>query len=71
MTDFFYEYEVSKQIRELEALDRRLEHWGWYRGRKIGSAREGWRFRIGEALVHLGYWLQGRGHDEVGVSGKL
>ncbi len=59
MTDFFYEYEVSKQFRELEALDRRLERWGWFRGHEIGSAPAGWRFRIGRALIHLGCWLQG------------
>ena len=31
MTIFFHEYEASRQRRELEALDRKLEHWGWYR----------------------------------------
>lgn len=61
MTDFFYEYEASKQFRELEALDRRLEHWGWYRRHETGSAAPGRRFRVGEALIYLGCWLQGRG----------
>jgi len=71
MTDFFYEYEASKQFRELEALDRRLEHWGWYRRHETGSAAPGWRVRVGEALIGLGFWLQGRGEAEgLGVPGK-
>jgi hypothetical protein len=71
MTHLFTEYEVSKQIRELEALDRRLEHRGWHRGREAGPPAPAWRVRVGEALIGLGFWLQGRGKAEgLGVPGK-
>lgn len=59
MTDFFYEYEVSKKIREIEALDRRLEKWGWYRRGHHVPEKPGWRFRLGATLVRAGCWLQG------------
>ena len=64
MPHFFYEYEVLKQIREFEVLDRRLEHCGWYRGHETGLKAPGWRFRMGETLIRFGCWLQGKGETE-------
>ena len=71
MTIFFHEYEASRQRRELEALDRKLEHWGWYRRHEGKSLPAGWRLRVGKLLIALGCWVQGRGHAEaIGASGK-
>jgi len=71
MTSFFTEYEVGERLRELEALDRKLERWGWFRRHETVSAAPGWRFRMGEALIRLGGWLQGRTDAETAViSGK-
>lgn len=72
MTILFYEYEALKQMRELEAIDRRLEHWGWHRRHEAGSLPAGWRLRVGRALINLGCWLQERERAEaVGTPGEL
>ena len=47
MTSFFTEYEVGERLRELEALDRRLERWGWFRRHENRPPDTGWRFRMG------------------------
>lgn len=59
MTDFFFEWAVREQVRELERVDRMLERWGWFRRGGQASERPGWRFRLGAALVRMGRWLQG------------
>ena len=61
----FTEYDLSTQFRELEAIDRRLERWGWFRGHENRPPAAGWRFHAGEALIRLGRRLQGRGKAEV------
>jgi hypothetical protein len=61
MTSFFTEYDVGERLRELEALDRRLERWGWFRRHENRPPDTGWRFRMGEALIRLGNRLQERG----------
>ena len=61
MTTFFHEHRLQEQFRELSARDRQLEHWGWYRRHEHRPQGVGLRFQIGEALIRLGYWLQGRG----------
>jgi len=60
MTEFFHEHMMRERFRELEALDRKLEEWGWFRcyGKGLNTDR-GWRFRVGEAFIRLGRWLQG------------
>ncbi len=58
MRFFFTEYEVGERLRELEALDRRLERWGWFRRHETVSAPSGWRFRVGKVLIRLGSRLQ-------------
>ena len=71
MTILYYEYEALRQMRELEALDRRMEQWGWYRRHETGSLSAGWRLRVGRVLIGFGYWLQEREHAEtVGISGE-
>jgi hypothetical protein len=71
MTSFFTEYEVGERLRELEALDRRLERWGWFWRHENRPPDTGWRFRMGEALIRLGRRLQGsRGAEGLAVSGK-
>jgi hypothetical protein len=71
MTYFFYEYEIRKQFQELQALDQRLERWGWFRGNETSSAAPGWRLRVGNVLICVGRWMQGRGETErFGVSGR-
>jgi hypothetical protein len=61
MTFLFTEYEVGERLRELDALDRRLERWGWFRRHENRPPDTGWRFRVGEALIRLGNRLQERG----------
>jgi hypothetical protein len=63
MTDFLDEYRIRERLRELEALDRRLERWGWFRRHGTAPSVPGWRFRLGERLVRLGFRLQGRRHE--------
>ena len=71
MTSFFTEYEVGERLRELEALDRKLERWGWFRRHENRPPDPGWRFRLGEVLIRLGCRLQGRrGAEGLAVSGK-
>ena len=60
MTHFYYEHELRQQMRELDALDRQLEHWGWFRQQEHRPRNRGWLFLAGEALVRLGHWMQGR-----------
>jgi hypothetical protein len=69
MTYFFDEYQVRERLRELQALDRRLERWGWFRQHKTAPRAVGWRFRLGERLVRLGFRLQGRREAE-GLAGS-
>ena len=65
MTDFFYEYELREQLRRLEAVDRRLERWGWFRRGETAREEAGLSFRAGTLLIRLGSWLQrGRGSPE-------
>jgi len=58
MTDFFFEWAVREQMRELERVNRTLERWGWCRRGGQASERPEWRFRLGAALVRMGRWLQ-------------
>ncbi len=58
MTHFYYEFELRQQMRELDALDRQLERWGWFRRHEHRPRKRGCLFRTGETLVRLGYWLQ-------------
>ncbi len=60
MTTFFHEHRLQEQFRELSTRDRQLEHWGWYRRHEYRPQEAGWQFRIGETLIRLGCWLQGR-----------
>jgi hypothetical protein len=67
MVHFFYEKVTLERLRELEALDRQLERWGWFRRKEFapasrGPRSRGWRSRAGAGLVRLGLWLQGGGH---------
>ena len=72
MRPSFTEHDVSEHFRELEAIDRRLEHWGWFRRHENRLPHIGWRFRAGEALIRLGRRLQSRREaDGLAVSGKL
>lgn len=59
MTDFFYDHEMRGKFRELEALDRRLTQWGWFRRGGTTQGSPGWRYRAGTVLVRLGEWLKG------------
>jgi len=59
MTDFFFEWAVREQMRELERVNRTLERWGWCRRGGQASERPEWRFRLGAALVRVGCRLQG------------
>jgi hypothetical protein len=61
MTSFFHEQSLREHFRELAAQDRQLTRWGWFRRNEHRTRRSGWRFRMGEALIHLGCWLQERG----------
>jgi hypothetical protein len=58
MTTYYHEYRLREQFRALAALDRQLAHWGWFRRNEGRPPKSGWRFRIGEALIRLGCWLQ-------------
>jgi hypothetical protein len=49
------------QFLELEALDRKLERWGWFRRGGTTQGSPGWRYRAGAVLVRLGEWLKGEG----------
>jgi len=72
MNDFVADYTLREQFRELAARDRQLTHWGWYRRHEHRSRKRGWRFRMGEALIRLGCWLQNRGPVQAaGTSGEL
>jgi hypothetical protein len=72
MDDFLADYTLREQFRELEALDRRLTRWGWFRRNEHRPRKSGWRVRIGEALIRLGCRLQNRGSTQpAGTSGEL
>jgi hypothetical protein len=72
MTNFYDEHRLLRQMRELAALDRQLERWGWFRRHEHRPRKSGWLFRAGEALVRLGYWLQERrGAQAVRTPGEL
>jgi hypothetical protein len=72
MDDFVADYTLREQFRKVAALDRQLTHWGWYRRHEHRPRKSGWRFRIGEALIRLGCWLQERGPVQpAGTSGEL
>ncbi len=62
MTNFFYEWLIRQQLRDLEALDRRLDRWGWFQRFGDSTRRRGWRVRLGTSLVRVGSWLQGEGN---------
>jgi len=61
MTTFFHEHELRERFRELAAWDRKLGRWGWFQRHEDRPRKIGWRFRAGEALIHLGCWLQEQG----------
>ncbi len=68
MRNAFIEYEALRQQRDLEAIDRQLERWGWFRRPDHLPPAWGWRVRLGKALIRLGRWLEGKGEDgEVAV----
>jgi len=58
MRDFFFEYEIRQRLLTLEAVDRRLERWGWFRRHEGRPPETGWRFLAGMALIRLGRRLQ-------------
>ena len=59
MTEFFREHMMRERFRELAAVDRRLEAWGWFRRHgKVTAAERGWRFRVGGGFIRVGRWLQ-------------
>jgi hypothetical protein len=60
----FEEYEIRKQFQRLEAVDRRLERWGWFRRHEGRPPETGWRFRAGKALIRLGRRLQEGGSSQ-------
>jgi len=64
MRDFFFEYEIRQRLLALEAVDRRLERWGWFRRHEGRPPETGWRFRAGRALIRLGRRLQERGSSQ-------
>jgi hypothetical protein len=55
---FEYEYELRKHFQKLEAVDRQLERWGWFRRHESRPPEIGWRFLAGMALIRLGRRLQ-------------
>jgi hypothetical protein len=67
MTYFFDEFQVRERLRELQALDRQMERWGWFRRQERPPRVSAWRFRLGEGLVRLGFRLQGRSEVEGSV----
>lgn len=60
MTSFFYEHRMRQQFREMAERDRELTRWGWYWRGGHHPRSQGLRFRIGAALIRLGWRLQGR-----------
>ena len=60
MTTFYHEHSLQEHFRELRARDRQLEYWGWFRRHEHRPQEVGLRFQLGEALIRLGCWLQGR-----------
>jgi hypothetical protein len=71
MDNFFSDYTVREQLRELVALDRQLTGWGWFRRHEHGPRKTGWRVRTGEALIRLGCRLQNREPVQpAGISGE-
>jgi hypothetical protein len=72
MNDFFSDYILREHFRELAACDRQLTRWGWFWRHEHRPRKTEWRFRLGEALIRLGCWLQERGSTEpAGISGEL
>ncbi len=68
MRNAFIEYEVSRQHRDLEGIDRQLERWGWFRRGESLPPASGWKVRLGRTLVRLGRRLEGKGEErEVAV----
>lgn len=59
MTDYFHEHTLRERLRELEAVDRRLEHRGWFRRGAPPPRERGWRYWAGGTLIRLGCRLQG------------
>ena len=58
MNDYFADYTLREQFREVAARDRQLTRWGWFRRNEHRPRKAEWRFRIGEALIRLGCRLQ-------------
>ncbi len=61
MTNFYHEWLIQQQFRDLEALDRQLDRWGWFRSFGESARKRGWRVRVGASLIRVGSWLQGEG----------
>lgn len=59
MTDFFCEYMARERRRDLDAVDRQLEQWGWFRRGVAAPGPAAWRVRVAAALVRLAGWVQG------------
>lgn len=47
MNDFFADYTLREQFREVAARDRQLTRWGWFRRHEHRPRKTEWRFRIG------------------------
>lgn len=60
MNEFFVEHAVREQLRALAAQDLQLTRWRWFQRNEHGSRERGWRVRVGEAPIRLGYRLQNR-----------
>ena len=58
MNDYVADYTLRERFREAVARDRQLARWGWFRRHEHRPRKAEWRFRIGEALIRLGRWLQ-------------
>jgi hypothetical protein len=72
MDDYSADYTLREQFRKVAALDRQLTRWGWFRRHEHRPRKTEWRFRIGEALIRLGCWLQERGSTQpAGTSGEV
>jgi hypothetical protein len=72
MDDYSADYILREQFRKAAALDRQLTRWGWFQHHEHRPRKAEWRFRIGEALIRLGCWLQNRGPVQpAGTSGEL
>ncbi len=71
MDDFPSDYTMREHFRALAALDQQLTRWGWFRRYEHRPWKRGWRVRVGEVLIRMGYRLQNRGRVQpAGTAGR-